>query len=56
MACTRMTRTNSVFFSLLLCEDLIGRMKEGQNDIYYIMGESMAVMSSSPAQIELLEI
>ena len=52
-----MTRTNSVFFFLhLLSEDLIDRMKEGQNDTYYIMGESIAVMSSSPAQIELLEI
>ena len=56
VACTRMTRTNSVFFLHLLSEDLIDRMKEGQNDIYYIMGESIAVMSSSPAQIELLEI
>ena len=29
-------------------KEYIDRMKEGQNDIYYITGESIAVVSSSP--------
>ena len=29
-------------------KECVDRMKEGQNDIYYFMGESIAAMSSSP--------
>ena len=32
----------------LPAQEYIDRMKEGQQDIYYITGESIAVVSSSP--------
>ena len=33
---------------LISLKEYVGRVKEGQNDIYHITGESIAVVSSSP--------